>query len=145
MVSGASSFRQAWLSVAATLCSTRAFARVLWPPARGKLGLGLDPRDWGSAEGPRLTAANGQPSGAPLGGDSPQHRLPVPRSSNRAKPTAFTQGVWFEGPRGRIALLLPAAAGVPVSWESNATARGVDKWLIAHRLVAARSGQMQSQ
>ena len=116
------------------------------------------------SEGPRPTAANGQPSGAPLGGDIAALSTAYPYRALRTERSyglgTSTQGVWFENPRGPIALLLPAAAGVPVSfrrlpqaprpssrdtdglqlasswtrdeWESNATARGGDKWCAVH-------------
>jgi len=75
--------------------------------------------DWRSAEGPRPTAANGQPSGAPLGGDiaalSTAYQCRAFRTERSRRPRDSTQGVWFEDPRGRIALLLPEAAGVPGS------------------------------
>src|SRR5262249_26454405 len=73
-----------------------------------------------SAEGPRPTAANGQPSGAPLGGDIAALSTAYPYRALRTERSyglgTSTQGVWFENPRGPIALLLPAAAGVPVSF-----------------------------
>src|SRR5262249_33347547 len=46
----------------------RDLSKSLSPPAKARFALGVDPRDWRSAEGPRPTAANGQPSGAPPSG-----------------------------------------------------------------------------
>src|SRR5690349_18372357 len=96
----------------------RDLSKSLSPPAKARLAFGVDPRAWRSAEGPRPTAANGQPS--------PAWRRYCSRSAPPTPAALFEQseadglgisiqGGWFEDPRGPIALLLPAAAGVPVS------------------------------
>jgi len=115
---------------------------MLWPSAKGRLALGLHPRDWRSAEGPRPTAASGQPSGAPrvVRGPSRQDRVTPAGGSGRTRVVPPAPQAPQPSSRNRDGLQL-TSSWTRDKWEFNATARGVDKWLIAHLLAAARSGR----
>jgi hypothetical protein len=140
---GASSLRQAWLSVAATLCSARAFARDVVAFREGEAcpraspeGLAerrraaSDCSKWAafrrSARGSRTLEAGSRVT--PAGGSG------VPVSSRRLPQAPQPSSRDTDG-------LQLASSWTRDKWEFNATARGVDKWLIAHLLAAARSGR----
>jgi hypothetical protein len=115
---------------------------MLWPSAKGRLAFGLYPRDWRSAEGPRATAASGQPSGAPrvVRGPSRPDRVTLPAAAGVPVSSRRLPQAPQPSSRDTDGLQL-ASSWTRDEWEFNATARGVDKWLIAHLFAAARSGR----